>query len=245
MKMGWSASVTAAVVRASRSRVAEVAVGTLLATSSQTDPASRTLNLGNLGVVVWEADYCSLHLLRSVSSHDQYAANMFCDVYDAALLVRRYRYTWTAMQLPCTRRSRNRPLHVPMQWKGDIPPSNDTSSISDVTDIRCAVRSGDLEGAALLLGSSAVALTFFGRLGTSGTGESALLSWAVEDEEPGLLMSDRDDRERSECESGRGVTSEASSKLSYTSTRDQHVLHGSLAVRALLEFTHPIPIRTL
>lgn len=93
-------------------------------------------------------------------------------------------------------------------------PSNDTSSISDVTDIRCAVRSGDLEGAALLLGSSAVALTFFGRLGTSGTGESALLSWAVEDEEPGLLMSDRDDRERSECESGRGVTSEASSKLS-------------------------------
>ena len=103
-----------------------------------------------------------------------------------------------------------------------IPPSSDTSSMSEVTDIRCAVRRGDFEGAASPLGVSAAACTSLGRLGTSGTGESALPSWTVDDEEPGLLMSDRDDRERSECESGRGVTSEASSKLSCTSTRDQH-----------------------
>jgi hypothetical protein len=99
-----------------------------------------------------------------------------------------------------------------------LPPSRDTSSMSDVTDILCAVRSGDFSGAASSLGVSAAPSTFFGMLGTSGTGESALLDCAAEDEESGRLSSDREDRERSECESGRGVISEASSK----SCRHEH-----------------------
>jgi hypothetical protein len=99
-----------------------------------------------------------------------------------------------------------------------LPPSRDTSSMSDVTDILCAVRSGDFSGAASPLGVSAAPSTFFGMLGTSGTGESALLDCAAEDEESGRLSSDREDRERSECESGRGVISEASSK----SCRHEH-----------------------
>jgi hypothetical protein len=98
------------------------------------------------------------------------------------------------------------------------PPSSDTSSMSDVTDILCAVRSGDFAGAASPLAVSAVSSAFLGMLGTSGTGESALLSCAAEDEESGLLRSDREDRERSECESGRGVISDASSKLSCRNT---------------------------
>lgn len=87
-----------------------------------------------------------------------------------------------------------------------LPPSRETSSMSEVTDIRCAVRRGDLPGSGLApLGTS----------GTSGGGESVLLSWAVDVDDPRLLKSDRD-RDRSECESGRGVISVASSKLSYT-----------------------------
>lgn len=86
--------------------------------------------------------------------------------------------------------------------------------MSDVTDMRCAVSSGDFAGAAS--GESA------GTLGTSGAGEFALLSSAVDVEERRLFSSDRErDCERSECESGRGVISEASSKLSCGETESQ------------------------
>ena len=115
-------------------------------------------------------------------------------------------------------------LHVRLLGrKRHAPPSSDTSSMSDVTDIRCAVRSGDFVGAASPAAGSALSSTFLGMLGTSGTGESALLSCAADDEEPGLLMSDREDRERSEWESGRGVISEASSKSSCRNTQNQQV----------------------
>jgi hypothetical protein len=51
--------------------------------------------------------------------------------------------------------------------------------------------------------------------GTAGAGEPALASWTVVDEDS-RCRSDRDrDCERSACESGRGVMSDASSK-SYT-----------------------------
>jgi hypothetical protein len=88
--------------------------------------------------------------------------------------------------------------------------------MSEVTEIRCAVRSGDFAGAVSPLDVSALSLAFLGTPGTSGTGESARPSCTVDDDESGLLRSDRDDRERSECESGRGVISEASSKLSWS-----------------------------
>jgi hypothetical protein len=94
------------------------------------------------------------------------------------------------------------------------PPSRDTSSMSEVTDILCAVSSGDLAGATSPLDVSASSVALLGTPGTSATGESALLSCAAEDEESGLLRSERDDFEGSACESGRGVISEASSKLS-------------------------------
>ena len=95
--------------------------------------------------------------------------------------------------------------------------------MSEVTEILCAVRRGDFAGAASPPGESAVPSTFLGMLGTSGTGESALLSCAVEADDAGLLMSDREDRERSDCESGRGVVSDAraSSKLSCREACDQ------------------------
>jgi hypothetical protein len=93
----------------------------------------------------------------------------------------------------------------------DLPPSSDTSSMSDATDILCAVSSGDFPVVASPLGVSASSLAALGMPGTSGTGESALFSWAAEDEDSRFPSSDR---EREECESGRGVISEASSKLS-------------------------------
>lgn len=96
-----------------------------------------------------------------------------------------------------------------------LSPSSDTSSMSDVTDIRCAVRRGDLaDNASSLACSFAVSsLTCRGTSGTSGGGDSSLLSWAEEVDESRLLRRDRD-RDRSDCESGRGVISEASSKSS-------------------------------
>jgi hypothetical protein len=101
------------------------------------------------------------------------------------------------------------------------PPSSETSSMSDVTDILCAVSSGDLEGAASSLGASVFASTSLGRAGTSGTGESARPSCAVDAEEPGRLRRERDDRGRSAWESGRGVISDASSKLSCRNASQQ------------------------
>ena len=86
--------------------------------------------------------------------------------------------------------------------------------MSDVTDIRCAVSRGDLPGASdAFFGLSASSLAWMGTPGTLGVGESDLASCAVEDEDSRLLMRERD-RDRSECESGRGVFSDASSKLS-------------------------------
>jgi hypothetical protein len=86
--------------------------------------------------------------------------------------------------------------------------------MSEVTDILCAVSSGDLAGASSSLDASALSVACLSTAGTSGTGESVLLSCAAEDDESGLLRSERDDFEGSACESGRGVISEASSKLS-------------------------------
>lgn len=84
--------------------------------------------------------------------------------------------------------------------------------MSEVTDIRCAVSSGDLSTApGPVLDVAALSLESAGRSGTSGADESAVLS--LDDEDSRLLIRDRD-RERSECESGRGVISGASSKLS-------------------------------
>lgn len=82
--------------------------------------------------------------------------------------------------------------------------------MSDVTDIRCAVSSGDFVGAA-----SVLSLVSLGSPGTAGTGESALPPCSAELDDSRLFSNDRDrDCERSECESGRGVISDASSKLS-------------------------------
>lgn len=103
----------------------------------------------------------------------------------------------------------HRQLGLPKEMHS--PPSSDTSSISDATDILCAVSSGDFPGAASPLGVSALLPASLGMPGTTGTGESALLSWAVEDDDSRLPSSER---EREECESGRGVISDASSKLS-------------------------------
>lgn len=103
--------------------------------------------------------------------------------------------------------------------------SNDTSSMSDVTDIRCAVSKGDLAGVASsvdvsetsssLLICSAPSLALVATSGSSGAEESTLGSCAIVSTDSRLLRSDRDrDCERSECGSGRGVISDASSKLS-------------------------------
>jgi hypothetical protein len=106
-----------------------------------------------------------------------------------------------------------------------VPSSSDTSSMSDVTDILCAVSKGDLAGATSSvdvsaastapLGSAAPSMAWIGTSGTSGVWESGLGLCAVVSVDSRLLMSDRDrDCERSECDSGRGVISDASSKLS-------------------------------
>ena len=111
--------------------------------------------------------------------------------------------------------------------------------MSEVTDIRCAVSKGDLAGGASsavdvsvaststtpaslgcfaspLVSAGAGAGAAAAAAAASGTGESALGSWTVVSVDSRLLMSDRDrDCGRSVCDSGRGVISEASSKLSY------------------------------
>lgn len=93
-----------------------------------------------------------------------------------------------------------------------LPSSNATSSMSEVTDILWAVSRGDFADGA---SSPSFSVSCLGISGTSGGGESGLESWAVEEEDSRLLMSDRDrDCGRSECELGRGVISGASSKLS-------------------------------
>lgn len=105
-----------------------------------------------------------------------------------------------------------------------MPSSSDTSSMSDVTDILCAVSKGDLAGAASSvdvsvvstspLVSAAPSLVWIGTSGTSGA-ESGLGLCTVVSVDSRLLRSDRDrDCERSVCDSGRGVISDASSKLS-------------------------------
>lgn len=63
---------------------------------------------------------------------------------------------------------------------------------------------------------SASSLLCSGTCGIAGGGDAALVSWTVDDEDS-RCKRDRDrDCERSECVSGRGVISDASSKLSYT-----------------------------
>ena len=107
------------------------------------------------------------------------------------------------------------------------PPSNDTSSMSDVTDTRCEVSNGDFAAGASVVdvsvasvslsdSSSSVSSSPSWRIsGTAGAGEPALASCTVDDEDS-RCRSDRDrDCEPSACESGRGVISDASSK-SYT-----------------------------
>jgi len=93
--------------------------------------------------------------------------------------------------------------------------SSDTSSMSDVTEMRCAVRSGDLSAETWSPGFAAAASSFIGRgtAGRSGGGELSRLSWEDDVDESHLLSSERG-RDRSDCESGRGVISEASSKSS-------------------------------
>lgn len=80
--------------------------------------------------------------------------------------------------------------------------------MSEVTDIRCAVSRGDFAGGASL-GELSVPL---GTFGTSGAGESARGSCADDVDDSRLLRRERD--REPDCESGRGVISEASSKLS-------------------------------
>lgn len=80
--------------------------------------------------------------------------------------------------------------------------------MSDVTDMRCAVRRGDLPVSSFVPCDTS---------GTSGGGDAVLLSFAVEVEDSRLLRSDRD-RDRSDWDSGRGVISDASSKLSCAAT---------------------------
>jgi hypothetical protein len=108
--------------------------------------------------------------------------------------------------------------------------------MSEVTDIRCAVSKGDLAGGTSSTGASVASTSptsaplgcsaspLVSAVATaataSGTGESALGSWTVVSVDARLLMSDRDrDCERSVCDSGRGVISEASSKLSCNGAR--------------------------
>jgi hypothetical protein len=88
-----------------------------------------------------------------------------------------------------------------------LPSSRETSSISDVTDIRCAARDGDLAGSPLVWGAPPSACSpGLAPEGISGTGESEGGSLAVESVEIRRLSSERD-RDRSDCEVGRGVIS--------------------------------------
>ena len=115
--------------------------------------------------------------------------------------------------------------------------------MSDVTDILCAVSSGDFPAAASPLCISALALPSLGTPGTSGTGESALPSCTVEEDDSRLLSNDRD---RVECESGRGVMSDASSKLSCRNPCHQQMLFLSLyRLNRVREPTHSFSVRTL
>lgn len=120
--------------------------------------------------------------------------------------------------------------------------------MSDVTDTRCAVSRGEFAAGtcslcfsvALSVGvsmtsgslsdSSVSSLSSLGTAGTAGAGEVGLASWTVEDEDS-RCSSDRDrDCGRSACEcsdreSGRGLISGASSKLSYTAACLLAILH--------------------
>ena len=114
--------------------------------------------------------------------------------------------------------------------------------MSDVTDTRCAVSRGEFAAGASSLCFSAGFSTGFsmtsgslsdssesslpslgtaGTTGTAGGGDVGLASWTVDDDDS-RCSSDRDrDCARSVCEgsdreSGRGLISGASSKLSYT-----------------------------
>lgn len=93
------------------------------------------------------------------------------------------------------------------------PLSSETSSMSDVTDMRCAVRRGDFAA-----GTSPL---FFDGWTPSSLSKlepvefRVLESCAVDVEDSLLLSRERDrDCDRSDRESGRGVFSDASSKLS-------------------------------
>ena len=70
-------------------------------------------------------------------------------------------------------------------------------------------------------GFAAAASSFIGRgtAGRSGGGELSRLSWEDDVDESHLLSSERG-RDRSDCESGRGVISEASSKSSWSRGRE-------------------------
>ena len=123
--------------------------------------------------------------------------------------------------------------------------------MSDVTDTRCAVSRGEFAAGTCSLGfsvalsagvsmtsgslsdSSVSSLSSLGTAGTAGTagaGEVGLASWTVEDEDS-RCSSDRDRDcgrsvcECSDCESGRGLVSGASSKLSYTAACLLAILH--------------------
>jgi hypothetical protein len=108
--------------------------------------------------------------------------------------------------------------YVPMDAEMQLPSSKDTSSMSDVTDILCAVKRGDLVACAASrvasgvssVSASPVMPAFKGSGATVSRGASRV---AVDDVEVRRLSSDRD-LERSECEVGRGVMSAASSKVS-------------------------------
>lgn len=112
--------------------------------------------------------------------------------------------------------------------------------MSDVTDMRCAVRSGDLSAAAFSSDFAVAMASFVGRgtAGTSGGGESSRLSWADEVDESHLLRSERG-RDRSDWESGRGVISVASSKSSWNSGRGLACAFASSRTRG----RHPGPCR--
>jgi hypothetical protein len=101
--------------------------------------------------------------------------------------------------------------------------------MSDVTDTRCEVSKGDFAAGASAVDVSVASVSLSDSsssssvssspssdtLGTAGAGDPALASCTVDDEDS-RCRSDRDrDCERSGCESGRGVISDASSK-SYT-----------------------------
>jgi hypothetical protein len=121
---------------------------------------------------------------------------------------------------PCSPLAESRPR----VGSSATPSSRDTSS-NDVTDMRCAVRSGDFEGDSPLdfcvSGVSGVlsGVSFTScapsLLGTSGMGETVRMDCVVEDDEVRLLSSDR---ERSACEVGRGVMSGASWNVSCRNT---------------------------